>query len=139
MWKNKVYQIISEYWNKIINIWIVVFVIIMIIAIKTYINYNTIVEAIDKVNTDIELTNREIAYSENFYKKYLDSEYAPYFLAHKNNTLFYNEMIIRFTNSNNIGTETEDDSKITATSYTWITTMTPQQSRQNFIKSKINN
>jgi hypothetical protein len=60
----------------------------MIIATKTYINYNTIIEAIDKVKYDIKYVEDEIAYSKNFLEKYLDSEYADYFLAHKNNVLF---------------------------------------------------
>jgi len=106
-------------------------------------NYSTIIQEIARVKTDIEQINEEIAYSENFYKAYLDSEYAPYFLAHKNNTLFYNEMIIRFNEpyddkNTNADKEPENTKKDTITSYTWVTTMTPQQSRQHFIKSKIN-
>lgn len=87
----------------------------MIITVKTYINYSAIIDEIDRVQNDIESVNEEIAYSENFYKAYLDSEYAPYFLAHKNNVLFYNEMIIRFTNPYE-NTNTEDESTNTTTS-----------------------
>jgi outer membrane protein assembly factor BamD (BamD/ComL family) len=60
----------------------------MIIATKTYLNYNTIIEAIDSVKHDIKYVEDEIAYSQNFLEEYLDSEYADYFLAHKNNVLF---------------------------------------------------
>lgn len=108
--------------------------------IKTYMNYSAIIDEITRVNADIEQINEEIAYSENFYKAYLDSEYAPYFLAHKNNTLFYNEMIIRFIDpydTENTPTEGNTDTT-TPTSYSGVSVMTPQQSRQNFIKSKIN-
>lgn len=98
-----------------------------------------IIEEIDKVQSDIELTNEEIAYSNNFYKAYLDSEYAPYFLAHKNNALFYNEMIIRFTDPY---TNKQEDN-ITSTSdwavSSWADISTPQKAWQYFIKSKINN
>ena len=91
----------------------------MMITIKTYMNSNAIIEEIARVQTDIEQINEEIAYSENFYKAYLDSEYAPYFLAHKNNTLFYNEMIIRFTSPYDKDTETQGEENTTsATSYT---------------------
>lgn len=141
MWKNKLYEIITEHWSKITTIGIFSCVIIMIIMIKTYMNYSAIIDEITRVNADIEQINEEIAYSENFYKAYLDSEYAPYFLAHKNNTLFYNEMIIRFIDpyaTENESSEGNTDTT-TPTSYSGVSVMTPQQSRQNFIKSKINN
>jgi hypothetical protein len=52
-------------------------------------------------------------------------------------------MIIRFTSPYDKDTETQGEENTTsATSYTWVTwvtTMTPPQSRQHFIKSKINN
>jgi hypothetical protein len=60
----------------------------MIFAARTYINYNTIIEAINNVNNNINTVEDEIAYSNNFLKYYLDSEYSDYFLAHKNNILF---------------------------------------------------
>lgn len=102
-------------------------------------NYNAIIEEITRVQTDIEQINESIAYSENFYKAYLDSEFAPYFLAHKNNALFYNEMIIRFTSPYDKESENQEENNTTNnTIYTWTATMTPQQSRQYFIKSKIN-
>jgi len=60
----------------------------MIVATRTYINYSIIKEAIEKVQLDIKNVEEEIAYSEKFLKPYLDSEFAEYFLAHKNNILF---------------------------------------------------
>jgi hypothetical protein len=60
----------------------------MIMAIKAYTNYGAIIDEEEKVKTEISNTEEEIAYSENFYKKYLDSDFSAYFLAHKNNSLF---------------------------------------------------
>jgi ASC-1-like (ASCH) protein len=60
----------------------------MLIAVKTYVNYSAIIDEIENVNNNINSVEQEIAYAENFYSKYLDSEYSMYFLSHKNNILF---------------------------------------------------
>ncbi len=131
MRKDKLAKIILKHWNKIKFIWAFFALIVMIIATRTYINYNTIIEAIAKVNNDIKMVEDEIAYSNNFLKHYLDSEYADYFLAHKSNILFNWEFIIRFQSP------VEEESKKNNISNPNII-QTPQQSRQHFIKSKIN-
>ncbi len=138
MWKDKLYKIITEYWSKIKTIWIILVLFFMIIAIKTYMNYSLIIQEITKVNSDIENINLEITYSKNFYEKYLDSDYAPYFLAHKNNTLFYNESIIRL-----IAPDTENSWAIISGNDIQIPTnenssITPRDARKEFIKSKLN-
>lgn len=116
-------------------IWLIVAVFVMILAIKTYVNYNVIEQEIEKVNDSIESINQEIAYSENFYKKYLDSDYANYFLAHKNNSLFNWEVIIRLidTEISDIEQEDEDSSK------TWsvVDFTSPREARKYFFKSKL--
>jgi hypothetical protein len=104
----------------------------MIIATRTYINYNTIIEAIQKVEYDIKMIEDEIAYSENFLKQYLDSEYAEYFLAHKSNILFDGEYIVRFQSP------TQENKPIDNNTKNNNLIETPQQSRKHFIKSKLN-
>lgn len=130
MQKNNLAKFILNHWNKLKIFWAFFAIIAMIVATKTYINYNKIIEAIAKVNYDIKMVEDEIDYSNDFLKYYLDSEYADYFLAHKSNILFDWEFIIRFqspleekTNKNN----------------TWKSKIiqTPQQSRQYFIRSKL--
>jgi hypothetical protein len=132
MRKNNLTKFILNHWNKLKIWWAFFAVIAMIIATRTYINYNTIIEAIEKVEDDIKMVEDEIAYSEDFLKQYLDSEYAEYFLAHKSNILFDGEYIVRFqslTQEDKIkDNNTKNDNLIE----------TPQQSRKHFIKSKLN-
>ncbi len=130
MRKEKYIKIISQHWNKIKIIWIIWAVLAMIFAARTYINYNTIIEAINNVNNNINTVEDEIAYSNNFLKYYLDSEYSDYFLAHKNNILFNWEFIIKFQapSEEEIREQENKDKNII---------QTPQESRQHFIKSKI--
>lgn len=130
MRKEKYIKIISQHWNKIKIIWIIWAVLAMIFAARTYINYNTIIEAINNVNNNINTVEDEIAYSNNFLKYYLDSEYSDYFLAHKNNILFNWEFIIKFQapSEEKIREQENKDKNII---------QTPQESRQHFIKSKI--
>ena len=132
MRKEKLHKIITKHWNKIKIIWWVFAIVVMLIAIKTYVNYSTIVDEIKNVNNNINAVEQEIAYAENFYSKYLDSEYSMYFLSHKNNILFDWEYIIKISttpkeveNQNNENKEKDHHE-------------TPQESRQRFIKSKIN-
>lgn len=53
-------------------------------SIQAYINNQTIDTSIDTVRYDIDEINQEIAYLNNFYQQYLQTEYAPYFLGHEN-------------------------------------------------------
>jgi len=59
-------------------------------------NFINVYDSIINVESDIENAEEQIAYTNKFLKPYLDSEYADYFLAHKNNILFYGEYIVRF-------------------------------------------
>jgi len=132
MLKENIYKIVTRYWNRIKVFWIVVAIVVMLFAIKTYINYSMITEEIEKVNSDIDLLQQEIAYSEKFYSKYLDSDYSNYFLSHKNNILFDGEYIVMITeksddNSNDNEQPIQND---------WL--KTPQESWKDFIKSKLN-
>lgn len=132
MRKEELHKIVTRHWNKIKVIWWVFAIIIMLLAIKTYVNYSAITDEIGKVNKDINATKQEIAYTEKFYSKYLDSDYAMYFLSHKNNILFDWEYIIK------ISTTTKEIENDTEKKTTNEANETPQQSRNRFIKSKIN-
>ncbi len=112
--------------------WLVVAIIAMIMAVRTYINYTTIKDAIINVELEIENAEEEIAYTNKFLKPYLDSEYADYFLAHKNNILFYGEYIVRFEAAKEIKPEEELEEN-------WNIIDTPQKSRIHFLKAKLNN
>ena len=132
MRKEELHKIVTRHWNKIKVIWWVFAIIIMLLAINTYVNYSAITDEIGKVNKDINATKQEIAYTEKFYSKYLDSDYAMYFLSHKNNILFDWEYIIK------ISTTTKEIENDTEKKTTNEANETPQQSRNRFIKSKIN-
>ena len=132
MRKEYLQKAITRHWNKIKIFGWVIAIVVMLFAIKTYVNYSMITEEIEKVNYEIESTKQEIAYSQNFYSKYLDSDYAMYFLSHKNNVLFDNEYIIRISNT---PTDANDTSTTTGDTEKYET---PQESRKRFIKWKIN-
>lgn len=132
MRKEYLQKIITKHWNKIKVFWWVFSIIIMLVAVKTYVNYSAIINEIESVNNNINAVEQEIAYAENFYSKYLDSEYSMYFLSHKNNILFDWEYIIKISttqkdteNQNNENKEKNNKE-------------TPQESRHRFIKSKLN-
>ncbi len=132
MRKEELYKIIWKHGSLIKILWTVFAIISMIMAIRTYINYTTIQDAIINVEFNIDYAQEEIEYTNKFLKRYLDSEYADYFLAHKNNILFQWEYIIKFDSpkENKIKEDTveENDNIIDS----------PQESRHHFIKSKLN-
>ena len=132
MRKEYIQKIVTRHWNKIKVFWWAVAIVVMLIAVKTYVNYSAIVDEIKKVNNNISNKEQEIAYAENFYSKYLDSEYSMYFLSHKNNILFDGEYIIKISTAPK---EVEDNTEVTQKTDTHET---PQESRHSFIKSKIN-
>jgi len=132
MRKEDLSKIISKHGNIIKILGTFFAIIAMIMAIRTYINYTTIQDAIIKVNMDIENANEEIEYTNKFLKKYLDSDFADYFLAHKNNILFQWEYIIRFDSPKEkpIQEDEKDENENIIDS--------PQKSRKHFIKAKLN-
>lgn len=132
MRKENISKVVHDHWNKLKIWWLLIAIIAMIMAARTYINYTTIKDAILNVEIDIENAEEEIAYTNKFLKPYLDSEYADYFLAHKNNMLFYGEYIVRFESAKEakIEEEKKENGNIIDT---------PQKSRIHFIKAKINN
>lgn len=132
MRKEYIQKIVTKHWNKIKVFWWIFAIIVMLIAVKTYVNYSAIVDEIENVNNNINAVEQEIAYAENFYSKYLDSEYSMYFLSHKNNILFDGEYIIKISTTpketNNQDNENKEKDQHE----------TPQESRHRFIKSKFN-
>ena len=80
-----------KYWFIIINI------LFMIIAIRAVVNYQNILSSIDTIQNDIIEKENHTNYINNFITPYLESDYAPYFIAHENNQIFAGETIIKIT------------------------------------------
>lgn len=131
MRKDNLAKIILKHGNLIKIGWTVIAIMAMIVAVKTYINYATIKDAIVDANHDIQNENEKIAYSNSFLKPYLSSEYADYFQAHENNILFYGEYIVRFDSAKE--NKAPKDAKIKKNNVI----NTPQASWRYFIKSKL--
>jgi hypothetical protein len=114
----------------------------MLLAIRTYINYITIIDTTNTVKKRTANVQNELDYSQNFQAKYLASEYGHLFLAHDNNSIFRGESIISFKSwtgtTETTGTMTlvhiPDRREVAAQEKIQ---MTPQQSRQAFIKEKV--
>ena len=98
----KLKTILNLYWTKIKYALRVVFFIAMIFAIRTYVNYLTVVDSIETVNTRTASVQNEMDYAQNFQKKYLASDYGYLFLAHDNSMIFNGEEIILFKSSEDV-------------------------------------
>ena len=66
----------------------------MIYLIRALVNYQTILDSTNQVVQDMQTTKQHTDFINNFLHPYLESEYAPYFLAHENNQLFAWERVI---------------------------------------------
>ena len=92
-------SLLNTYWTKIkYALWVLLF-IVMIIAIRTYVNYLTVVNSIESVDALATSVQNEMDYTQNFQKKYLASDYGYLFLAHDNSMVFRWEEIILFKSS----------------------------------------
>ena len=80
----------------------VVFFVAMIFAIRTYVNYLSVVDSIETVNARTVSVQNEMDYAQNFQKKYLASDYGYLFLAHDNSMIFDREEIILFKSSEDV-------------------------------------
>ena len=98
----KLKTILNLYWTKIKYALRVVFFVAMIFAIRTYVNYLTVMESIETVNARTASVKNEMDYAQNFQKKYLASDYGYLFLAHDNSMIFNGEEIILFKSSEDI-------------------------------------
>ena len=93
---------LNLYWTKIKYTLRVVFFIAMIFAIRTYVNYLTVVDSIETVDARTASVQNEMDYAQNFQKKYLASDYGYLFLAHDNSMIFNGEEIILFKSSEDV-------------------------------------
>ncbi|MDD2537066.1 MAG: hypothetical protein PHU61_01090 [Candidatus Absconditabacteria bacterium] len=120
-----------------------VFIIVMLLAIRTYTNYTIIISTTNNVDEKSRITQQELDYAQNFESKYLASEYGHLFLAHDNNVIFWGESIVSFTSGTGTTTvepmtlshipdrqtQLEEDKKM----------LTPVESWNLFIKEKLAN
>jgi hypothetical protein len=91
--------ILNIYWTKIKYALSVILFIAWIFAIRTYVNYWTVVDSIETVDARTAAVQNEMDYAQNFQKKYLASDYGYLFLAHDNSMVFRWEEIILFKSS----------------------------------------
>ena len=98
----KLKTILNLYWTKIKYALRVVLFAAGIFAIKTYVNYLTVVDSIETVNARTASVQNEMDYAQNFQKKYLASDYWYLFLAHDNSMIFDGEEIILFKSSEDV-------------------------------------
>jgi hypothetical protein len=89
-------HLIDTYGSKIKYILFGILIFAMLVAIRTYINYITIIDTTTTVRNRSAFIQNEADYAKNFQMKYLSSEYGHLFLAHDNNVLFWGESIISF-------------------------------------------
>jgi Tfp pilus assembly protein PilE len=75
---------------------IILVIILMILAIREYINYATIGENIARQQDAQAYRSEKIAYEENFLIPYLESSSALFFYQHENSILGENEFLIQF-------------------------------------------
>jgi len=71
-------------------------VFVMIISVRTYINYLNIEVSIENVNQETQRIYDKIAFDKNFLIPYENSEHSDFFILHENSILLGNEYIIRF-------------------------------------------
>ena len=95
-------SILNIYWTHVKYALWVLFFIVMIFAVRTYVNYLAVVDSIETVDARTASVQNEMDYAENFQKKYLASDYGYLFLAHDNSMIFRGEEIILFKSSGDV-------------------------------------
>ena len=95
-------SILNTYWTKVKYALWVIFFVVMIFAVRTYVNYLAVVDSIETVDARTAAVQNEMDYAENFQKKYLASDYGYLFLAHDNSMIFRGEEIILFKSSGDV-------------------------------------
>ncbi len=104
-------------------------------SIQVYVNNIGIDAQIAQVKKDIIDLEEESAFMEKFYKWYLESDYAWYFLGHENGTIYLEEKIVRLAYP-----VPQAENKVvlpTPSEIAPITISTPQQARNHFIKTRL--
>lgn len=89
-------EIIKKNGTKIKYGMVICLFCVMIFSIERYTNYLEIIKTTDNINKKTQLLKNEFDYVNNFELKYLASDYGHFFLAHKNNSIFWWENIISF-------------------------------------------
>lgn len=120
----------STYWRYGIFILTIFF---SYYSIQAIINNNTIDASIDEVKQTNENIRQEISRKNNFYKNYLEWEYAPFFLGHENGQLYSRERIVRLK-------ERKIDEEILLPDVEVVENLnelTPQESRNRFIQRRL--
>jgi len=92
----KIYALLRKYPNRIKYGLMLLSGFAMIFAIRTYINYIAIEEAIEHAIIQKQIKTDELYFTKYFLISYEESDYASYFLQHENNMLLRNEFIIKF-------------------------------------------
>jgi hypothetical protein len=134
-------HIIDTYGSRVKYLLFGILILVMLLAIRTYINYITIIDTTDAVRKRSAWVQNEMEYSKNFQTKYLSSEYGHLFLAHDNNALFRGESIINFKT----GTGAEEVAKTISLSHIpdrqeieeEHINLSPPEAWQTFIKERI--
>lgn len=102
-------------------------------GLQAWVNLKSIDSSIVQTKEEVIDLEEHTAYLEKFYKPYLESEYAPYFLWHENGSLWQNEYIVRLRHTvvNNEAILPEIEQKDS------ILLSTPQDSWHYFIEKKL--
>lgn len=82
--------------NRIKYGFFIVDMFLVLMAIKIFINYNNIEQAIEQTALESYTKAEELGYTQNFQLAYEKSDYAQRFLKHENNMLLPGEIIIKF-------------------------------------------
>lgn len=132
-----IYILLRKYPNRIKYWLLIASLFAMIFAIKTYVNYLSIEEAITNAIIEKHIKSNQLAFTQNFIIPYEKSEYASYFLQHENNMLLSNEFIIKFE-------EMQKKQEINTwninsyTNFEWTQTLSNKKSWKKFILEKFN-
>jgi len=120
--------------NRIKYGFFIVDMFLVLMAIKIFINYNNIEQAIEQTALESFTKTQELGYAQNFQLAYERSDYAQLFLKHENNMLLPGEMIIKFQDKASMqmswANATGSQNRIKM-----ITT--PQEARLQFFKEKL--
>ncbi len=104
-------------------------------SIQVYVNNIWIDAQIAQVKEDIIDLEEESAFMEKFYKWYLESEYASFFLWHENGTIYPEEKIVRLAYQ---VPQVENEVILPMPNeIAPITTSTPQEARNHFVKTRL--
>lgn len=104
-------------------------------SIQVYVNNISIDNQIEKVQQDIIDLEEERAFMDKFYKGYLTSDYASFFLGHENGTIYPSERIVRLAYQ--VPTEAKNTFLPELDDRAPFTISTPQEARNHFIQTRL--